>query len=188
MPCLYHSSSPVVWYPSDSLMCCWVLLITVAGKAVSGNETQQFILCTIYLMWVDKACCSALISYLNTLHRKVESSVCCVQAYGDAYNLVEKAKHVEPAAAFVIKNECGSYVTVKPGPTFQVRYKKFYIFLILSTHWTCLQFCPGLFCVYFILRIPVFLCIYVHFILKNCLLFVAECWYCYYYLDNDSCK
>jgi len=43
-----------------------------------------------------------------------------VQAYGDAYHLVENAQHVEPAAPFIIKNECGSYVTVKPGPTFQV--------------------------------------------------------------------
>ena len=48
-----------------------------------------------------------------------------MQAYGDAYNLVESTRQAEPVAPFIIKNECGSYVTVMPGPTFQVSYVPF---------------------------------------------------------------
>jgi len=60
-----------------------------------------------------------------------------MQAYGDAYHLVEKAQHVEPGAPFIIKNECGSHITVKPGPTFQVCYSTFtcdFRILITSEH------------------------------------------------------
>jgi len=43
-----------------------------------------------------------------------------MQAYGDAYHLVEVVQQAGAVAPFIIRNECGSYVTVKPGPTFQV--------------------------------------------------------------------
>jgi len=45
-----------------------------------------------------------------------------MQAYGDAYKLKEATQHAEAVAPFIIKNECGSHITVKPGPTFQVYF------------------------------------------------------------------
>ena len=56
-----------------------------------------------------------------------------MQVYGDAYRLVEVAPHAEPVAPFVIKNECGSYITVKPGSTFQVRCSSLLCFMIVNT-------------------------------------------------------
>ena len=49
--------------------------------------------------------------------------MCYVQAYGDAYHLVEVARHAEDVAPFIIKNECGSHISVKPGPAFQVQFR-----------------------------------------------------------------
>jgi len=43
-----------------------------------------------------------------------------MQVYGDAYRLVEVAPQAEAVAPYVIKNECGSHVTIKLGPAFQV--------------------------------------------------------------------
>jgi len=63
------------------------------------------------------------------------SAVCCVKAYGDAYHLVEVVQQAEAVAPFIVKNECGSYITVKPGPTFQVCYSCTLLFVVFIKSW-----------------------------------------------------